>query len=90
MSYEKQDNSGTLGKNNSRTKETHPEYSGACTINGKGYWINAWVKTNRESGEKFFSLSFKEKLPLGAGLKRVGPPLEPPPETQGPDDQIPF
>ena len=88
MAFERRDFEGTLGKNNNRTKDTHPEYTGACTIDGVGYWINAWVKTNRDSGEKFFSLAFKVKQPLGAGLKTIGPPLEPPkPEF---NDDVPF
>lgn len=50
---------GTLGKNKRREADTHPEYTGKCEIDGKEYWINAWIKEG--NGEKFFSLSFKAK-----------------------------
>ena len=91
MAYEKRDFEGTLGKNMNRTKDTHPEYSGACTIGGVGYWISAWVKTNRDTGEKFFSLAFKVKQPLSAGLKTIGPPLQKDaPPIEQPNDDIPF
>ena len=50
-------NRGTLGKNNRREKDTQPEYTGKCDIEGKMYWINGWVK--EANGSKFFSLSFK-------------------------------
>jgi hypothetical protein len=48
---------GTLGKNDRREKDTQPEYTGKCEIDGKLYWISAWVKEG--NGRKFFSLSFK-------------------------------
>jgi hypothetical protein len=48
---------GTLGKNERREKDTHPEYTGKCEIDGKMYWISAWVKEGQ--GRKFFSLAFK-------------------------------
>lgn len=54
-------NRGTLGKNKRREKEDHPEYTGQCTIDGKSFWINAWVNENGETKEKFFSLSFRPK-----------------------------
>lgn len=48
---------GTLGKNERREKDTHPEYTGKCEIEGSMYWISAWVK--EANGRKFFSLAFK-------------------------------
>ena len=52
-------NSGTLGKNNKRETDKHPEYNGKCEIDGVEYWISAWVKEGPTG--KFFSLSFKAK-----------------------------
>jgi hypothetical protein len=60
MAYDPQ-NSGELGKNKSKAQESHPDYSGKITVEGKQYWLNGWLKTNRETGEKFFSLSVKPK-----------------------------
>lgn len=57
---EQRDNSGTLGKNLRKEKDSHPSHSGQCVIDGKSYWISAWVKDRRE-GSKFFSLAFKPK-----------------------------
>lgn len=48
---------GTLGRNERREKDTQPEYTGKCEIEGRMYWISAWVK--EANGRKFFSLSFK-------------------------------
>jgi hypothetical protein len=82
------DNSGTLGKNLRREKDTHPTHSGQCTIDGKQYWISAWVKDGRE-GSKFFSLAFKPKM----AREHQGAPANPPPRTTAEmhdDEEVPF
>jgi hypothetical protein len=56
----KRDNSGTLGRNTRREKDSHPTHSGRCTVAGVEYWISAWVKDGQD-GSKFFSLAFKPK-----------------------------
>ncbi|MFZ9616572.1 MAG: hypothetical protein ACO3AG_07885 [Fluviibacter sp.] len=53
------DMSGTLGKNDRKTKETHPDYSGSCMVDGVAYWISGWAKTGERG--KFISLSLKQK-----------------------------
>lgn len=53
------DMSGTLGKNDRKTKDTHPDYSGSCVVDGTAYWISGWIKESARG--KFFSLSFKKK-----------------------------
>jgi hypothetical protein len=82
------DNSGILGKNERREKDTHPTHSGQCTIEGKQYWISAWVKDGR-GGSRFFSLAFKPKM-----AREQGAPANPPAQTAAAkdefDDSIPF
>ena len=56
-------NTGTLGKNKRKTQDNHPTHSGQINVEGEGYWLSAWVKENKETGEKFFSLSIKRKEP---------------------------
>lgn len=51
---------GILGKNDRRKSDSHPEYTGQCEIDGRRFWISAWVKKNAKTGRQFFSLSFKE------------------------------
>ncbi len=77
------DNSGTLGKNQRREKDTHPEYNGKCLIDGREYWISAWVKEGQNG--KFFSLAFKPKEQQQE--RRQAPP----PAAEEPfSDDIPF
>jgi len=56
-------NKGTLGKNKRKEKESHPDYSGQINVAGVDYWLSAWLKTNASTGEKFFSLAVKPKVP---------------------------
>lgn len=55
----KYDNSGILGKNHRKTSDSHPEYSGNITIEGREYWLSGWVKEGKNG--KFFSLSVRAK-----------------------------
>jgi hypothetical protein len=75
---------GTLGRNDRREKDTHPEYTGKCEIDGRMYWISAWVKEG-QSG-KFFSLSFKpqEQKQAAPAAKRAAP------RQDDIDSDIPF
>jgi len=56
---QKFDNSGTLGTNRRKEKDSHPSHSGQALIDGKPYWISAWIKEGKDG--KFFSLAFKPK-----------------------------
>lgn len=89
MSYEKRDNSGTLGKNKRKEKDTHPDSSGSATIEGVDYWISGWTKTG-PTGEKFSSLSFKrkEQQPAQATAPTSRAPVAAAATTG--DDDLPF
>lgn len=79
----KRDNSGTLGRNLRKEKDTHPTHSGRCIVAGVEYWISAWVKDGQD-GSKFFSLAFKPREEQ----------QQPAPQRQTSaaefDDEIPF
>ena len=64
MAYQPKEGSGNLFKNNRKTSESHPDYTGSIMVNGKEHWLSAWVKEGKNG--KFFSVSIgKEKLPVG-------------------------
>ena len=58
---------GQLFRNDRKEQPNHPDYNGSCEIEGKEYWINAWVKEGKKSGKKFFSFSFKAKEQQSGG-----------------------
>jgi hypothetical protein len=60
MAYVPKEGSGSLFKNDRKTTETHPDYSGSIMVNGKEHWLSAWVKEGQKG--KFFSVLIgKEK-----------------------------
>jgi hypothetical protein len=61
MAYEKKPETGALFKNDKKEKETHPDYKGDALIDGKLYWLSAWINESKTSGTKYMSLSFKLK-----------------------------
>lgn len=62
MAYEKKENSGSAFKNTRKAAETHADYTGDCLIDGQEYWINTWVKKDK-NGNPWFSHSFRKKQP---------------------------
>ncbi len=60
MAFEQKDNSGAVFSNTKKEKDTHPDRTGDCTIDGRKYWISGWVKQDK-NGKQFLSLSFKPK-----------------------------
>ena len=58
MAQEQRELSGVIFKNDRmREGKNDAQYTGSCTIDGKRYWISAWVKDGAKG--KFFSLAFK-------------------------------
>jgi hypothetical protein len=57
-------NSGILSVNDRRTKPTHPNFKGQCTIKTPDgelveYWVSGWEKSGRKG--PFVSLAFEPK-----------------------------
>jgi hypothetical protein len=61
--YEQKENSGHLFRNERKEKDTHPDFTGDCTVNGKKMKVSAWtkeIKNGDRAGQKFLSLNFSE------------------------------
>jgi len=56
---EKKDNSGGLFKNDKIENERSPNYKGNITVDGKDYWLSAWVKEGKSG--KFMGLAVSPK-----------------------------
>ena len=73
-------NRGVLFKNDRKETELDRDYSGSINIDGRDYWLSAWVKVSSKDGRKFFSLSAKPKDEQRPTAGRAVPI----------DDEIPF
>lgn len=79
-------NRGALFRNDKAASDKHPTHTGKINVDGRDYYLNAWVKDGKKG--KFFSLSVK---PMDA--QPEGHPdrfREPPRGRQEDDLDVPF
>jgi hypothetical protein len=76
-------NKGILGRNDRKTQDTHPDFSGSINVEGREFWLSGWVKERKDGSGRFFSLSVKPKDAANA-------PAAPRPAPADIDDEIPF
>lgn len=61
-------NTGTIGRNSRKTKETHPDSSGSINAvcqncgHSNDYWLSGWTKEGERG--KFSHLALKDKQPI--------------------------
>lgn len=54
-------NRGVLFKNVEKEKDTHADYEGSINVDGRDYWLNAWIKKSKDGSKTFMSLGVKPK-----------------------------
>ena len=59
MSFEQKDMTGALFKNDKRSNDRAPDYTGNCKVGGRELRLAAWLKKDR-NGKAYMSLSFSE------------------------------
>ena len=68
MAYIPKEGSGSLFKNDRKTTENHPDYTGSIMVNGREHYLSAGVKEGTKG--TFFSVSIgKEKEAKGFTTK---------------------
>lgn len=81
-------NTGMLSRNESKEKDTQPDFRGQINVDGKEYWLSGWTKEGKAggkmAGKKFFSLSVQAK---DAEPARAAPAKA---TFDDPDQDIPF
>ena len=55
------DNSGVLFSNDKKDNERAPHYKGNITVDGKDYWLSAWVKEGKSGKFMGLAVSLKEE-----------------------------
>lgn len=80
---EQKNDSGALFKNEKKTAENQPDYTGRATIEGQQYNVAAWVRTS-QAGAKYMSLSFTIPQP------KTETPTPAPAPISSPNDDMPF
>jgi len=85
---QQRDNSGALFRNDRKEKDTHPDYSGPCMVEGKPMRIAAWIKRDKQN-RQYLSLDFSEPRPAtNDGPATSNRESEDP--GAGLDDDLPF
>jgi hypothetical protein len=56
---DQRNNSGVLFTNDKKETDKHPHYKGNITVDGKDYWLSAWVKEGKSG--KFMGLAVSPK-----------------------------
>ena len=76
-------NRGALFAAKDRASDKHPTHTGKINVEGREYWLSAWVQ-EAKSGQKYFSLSVKPK-------DEQPPSKQTPPAVDSEfDSEIPF
>jgi hypothetical protein len=88
-------NRGALFRNSDKKSPNHPDYKGSLNVDGKEFWLDAWIneiRNGEKAGQKFMSVTVKPKM----AREHVGATRNPPAQESAPkrhedlDDDIPF
>ena len=88
MAFEPRDNSGVLFKNDRKERDTHADYNGTIMVDGREYYLNAWIKDGARG--KFMSLSVKPKEARAKDDYKKPAKQAAPMDDYGLDDAVPF
>lgn len=86
-------NRGSIWKNEKKTTDKHPDFTGSLNVDGKDYWVSAW-KRKPDAAERAPALTFSVKLKDGKPRQQQessdGPPAVRRSLKDEMNDDIPF
>jgi hypothetical protein len=82
MDYDNTNRGVLFSERDKKTKDDDRDYGGSINIDGAEYWLSAWIKTSKKTGQKFMSLSIKPKQATPVAAKK--------PLAEDLNDQIGF
>ena len=80
-------NSGMMARNERRTTDKHPEFSGSLNVEGTDFWLSAWVNEGKAGGKMEGKKYFSIKLTRKEGGSTTGRPAS---DSHIVSDDIPF
>lgn len=67
-------NSGALWKNDRKTGESHPDFTGKIDVGGTEYQLSAWTRRNEDGSFKLLSVKVQPKDAARGQPRRSAPP----------------
>ena len=83
-------NSGALFRNDKKATEQHPDYTGNITIEGKEFYLSAWVNESARTGQKYFAIKATPKAATIPATTTAPAQPRPGVVVADPIDDLPF
>ena len=68
--YDNTNRGALFSERDKKVTDADRDYAGQINVEGVEYWISAWIKTSKKTGQKFMSLSVKAKEAPAADKSR--------------------
>lgn len=92
-------NRGALFRNDKRDNPKRPDYRGEINIEGREFWLSAWIRKKNDGSDTFMSLSVEPKedrapapsrTPISDHQRAKANAYVKEPLDSGQDEDIPF
>ena len=83
-------NGGALFRNDKKATEQHPDYTGNITIEGKEFYLSAWVNESARTGQKYFAIKATPKAATVPAATTAPAQPRPGVVVADPIDDLPF
>jgi hypothetical protein len=70
VAFQQKPNTGAIFVNDRKTAETHPDRTGSALIDGREYYVNAWLNKTKD-GKPYLNLTFKPKVEQASSKKPI-------------------